>query len=282
VLSAVGVKGVMDPVLVSVGEQLLAVTGVTAAIEPGPLKVTKAQLRAAAKWPDRAKVRMAEAVARDKPAKSTPLAPFDYAHWLEILPPPPTDARLMENVAGWPDQTLAGEYARALGTAWGYLQTIFPLRTIEHLSGPENVQPPDVSVTRFRRLLGIVEDPMSAIDRLEQGELLSDEVAALKAAYPALTAFLRATAIDELVSETARQRAKDKDWNLPRRKDVMLRRLLDQPKGSVAQASTSDAQKLYAEQRQQGEQQTPEKPASKGLASTDAELTSSQRQEANH
>jgi hypothetical protein len=267
----------VDPVLVSVGEQLLATTGVTAAIEPGPLKVTKAQLRAAAKWPDRAKARLAEAVARDKPAKSTSLAPFDYDHWLEILPPPPTDARLMENVAGWPDQALAGEYARALGTAWGYLQSIFPIRQLEHLSGAESVRPPDVSVTRFRRLLGIVEDPMSAIDRLEQGELLADEVAALKAAYPALTTFLRDAAIEELVAETARQRAKNKDWNLPRRKDVMLRRLLDQPKGSVAQASTSDAQKLYEEQRKQGEQQTPEKPATKGLASTDAELTRTQQ-----
>jgi hypothetical protein len=273
----------VETITIDVGEQLLATTGVTKAIEPGPLKVTKAQLRAAAKWPDRAKAKLAEAIERTKPAKSTSLAPFSYDHWLEILPPPPTDARLRENVAGWPDQALAGEYARALGTAWGYLQTIFPLRTIEHLSGPENVRPPDVSVTRFRRLLGIVEDPLSAIDRLEQGELLADEVAALKAAYPALTAFLRSTAIEELVAETARQRAKDKEWNLPRRKDVMLRRLLDQPKGSVAQASTSAAQKLFEEQRQSAAKQVPDKPpASKGLASTDAELTATQKNDASH
>jgi hypothetical protein len=263
-----------------IGEQLLATTGILAPLEPGPLRVTKKQLHAAAKLPVRARERMAEALAAER-ARSAAPPPVDYERLLEILTPPLDQPagrrRLEENVAGWPDQILAEEYAGALGRAWGYLQTIFPVRTRDHLSGSENVRPAEVEIARFRRALAVVEDPLSIIDRIAAGELLSAEVATLKAAYPELAALLRGYAIEALVDETAKRRAKDKDWHLPRRRDLMLRRLLEQPAGKVDQSVKAAVQKVYDERRAQGEQQPrPELPSGK-LPSTDAELTRQQR-----
>lgn len=257
------------------GEQLLATTGIDAALEPGPLKVTKKQLVAAVKLPQRAKERLAEAIAQDKPGKDQGLRPFDYDRMLELLPPPVTEERLAENVAGWPDQVLANEYAGALGRAWGYLQSQFPIETRDHLSGIENVRPPEVRVTRFRRLLEVVENPLSIIDRLASGELLSAEVEALKTAYPELCALLQQLATEALIDYTAEKRQGDKEWHLPMRKDKVLRRLLEMPTGSVQQRTQQSTQAIYEEQRQQGEKQVPDAPAGKP-PKTDTELTHNQ------
>lgn len=259
-----------------VGEQILAVTGVLKAIEPGPLRVTKAQFREADKVPVTARKRMAEAI-EAKSGKSKPLPSMDYDHLLEILPPPVTPARLQENLSSFPDQALANEYADALGRAWGYLQTQFPLRVREHLSGVENVTPPGSDVGRFRRVLAVVEDPMSVIDRIQSGELLAAEVETLKQTHPHLLELFRQLATEALIDEAAKRRKGGKDWQLPPRKDQMLRRLLEMPSGTIEQRSSSYAQQLYEEQRQQEEQQDQHKAPSGKPPETDAELTRTQR-----
>ena len=256
----------------AIGEQLLAVSSIEKAIEPGSVKVTSAMLRQAEKLPEVAKERMAEAIARTKPGPSQKLAPFDYQRWLELLPPPVTPARLLENVAGWPDPVLANEYAQALGRAWGYLQSIFPLRTREHLTGAENVTPPDTQVAMFRRALAIVEDPLSAIDRIAGEELLEAEVVTLKTAYPALFAMWQDFAWEALIDETAKRRAKDKEWHIPRRKDTMLRRLLEQPQGVSSRANAKAVQDAHAEASEQGEP-PPGRPTP--AANTDAQFEQS-------
>lgn len=268
------------------GEQILASSGVLAAIRPGPVKATKALLAKADKLPARARAKLVEAIAQEKPGPDKGLPPLDYDEMLAILPVPlvnpdgtPTlegQRRLEENVAGWPDQTLANEYAGALGTAWGYLQSVFPIETIEHLTGIENVRPPEVAVTRFRRALAVVDDPLSVIDRLASGELLSAEVASLKAAYPAICQLLQSLAIEVLIDETAKRREKDKEWQLPRRKDTVLRRLLETPVGVAQARGSAQAQERYAEQAQSAQQQQTKQTPDGKLPSTDAELTRSQ------
>jgi hypothetical protein len=271
----------------SIGEQLLATTGFMAPLEPGPLRVTKRQLAAAAKLPEHARARMQKAVAATKPTKGEALPPFDYDRMLELLTVPLDQPqgrrRIEENVAGWPEQTLANEYAGALGRAWGYLQTQFPIRTREHLSGDENVRPPELEITRFRRTLAIVENPLAIIDRLESAELISAEVAALKAAYPELDGLFKTIALEALIDETAKQRQRDKEWNLPRRKDLMLRRLLEQPHGVAAAANKTAVQQSFAEDRAKGEQEQQQQNVPDGkLPSTDAELTRQQRIDRDH
>jgi len=269
----------------AIGEQLLASSGFLAALRPGPVKATKALMQKAAKLPDRARAKLAEAIAQDKPGKDKGLPAFDYDEMLKLLPAPlsnpdgtPTlegQRRLHENVGGWPDQALANEYAGALGNAWGYLQSVFPIETLDHLSGTENVRPPEVEVTRFRRALAVVDDPLSVIDRLANNELLAAEVTTLKAAYPALCQMLQDQALEVLVEETARRRKADKEWQLPRRKDIVLRRLLETPVGVAQARGSSQAQQRYAEQAQAGQQPTKEAPNGK-TPDTDAELTRTQ------
>jgi hypothetical protein len=112
-------------------------------------------------------------------------------------------------------------------------------------------------------------------------ELISAEVAALKAAYPELDGLFKTLALEALIDETAK-RQRDKEWNLPRRKDLMLRRLLEQPHGVAAAANKTAVQQSFAEDRAKGEQQQQQQqqnvPDGK-LPSTDAELTSVQRQD---
>jgi len=259
------------------GELLLATTGILVALEPGPVKVTKKQLIAASKLPDRARRRLGEWLEADKPKAGGAPPALDYERLLELLPPPVTEDRLRENVAGWPDQALANEYAAALGRAWGYLQAEFPIKVREHLTGPENVRPSELTLARFRRVLELVEDPLRVIDRLEEGALLAAEVTTLADAYPALLEMLREQSTDALIEETARRRAGDKEWHIPRRKELMLRRLLELPKGSIDQRTGSAIRKLYDKNREDA-QQPAERPMPNGKPpGSDAEMTRNQR-----
>lgn len=252
-----------------IGEALLATTGIKVALEPGPVKVTPADLQKADALPGRFRARLAAFLEADEPKKTAAPKPLDYDRMLELLTEPLTDERLRENVAGWGDQEVANEYADALGRAWGYLQSEFPVRTREHLSGTENLHPRGLMLARFRRLLEIVEDPETIVDRMDEGALLAAEVQVLKDVYPAIAEMLQGSdgpipaagiARDALATETARRRKKDPDWNLPRSKAKMLRRLLKEKRPRTEARTLGEIKRLYDEERAASEQPQPEKP----------------------
>lgn len=255
------------------GEALLSATGILAALEPGPVKPTAAILRRADRVPDAAKERLAEYVAANQPAKAAAPAPFDYDRMLELLTEPVTDARARENVAGWQNQVLAEEYAAVLGRAWGYLQQAFPVKIRENLVGAQNVTPPGLEVARFRRILAVVEDPLSIVARMQEGAMpLAAELEALETCYPALTALMRQQVKDVLVDHAAEH----KGWVLPRRKDRVLRVFLRANRASAEGKTAGDVKKLYDEKRDAAEKQAPQAPTK---PDTDGELTKAQRLE---
>lgn len=266
-----------------IGEALLGTTGILRALEPGPVRVTRSQLAQADRLPAEVRERLDAFLEAEDFRKVGEPRTLNYERMLELLTEPITEARLRENVDGWAEQVLADEYADALGRAWAYLQGKIPIKRREHLTGDENVRPSDLELARFRRVFEVVEDPLSVLERVAEGALLPDEVTVLQEVYPAITELLRGKkgapglVGDALADEVVRRRKTDKNWHIPRRKEVMLRRLLNQPKGALEGAVASQIRQDYDRARQQSEQQQ-ERPAPSGKPpETDKELTRIQR-----
>src|SRR5687767_1212177 len=159
------------------GEALLATTGFTAALEPGPLVVKPRHLRDAVRLlgedPRRAKspirTRLVDFFNAEAFESPRPWPKFDYEKVLELLAPEgDLAARVQENVAGWVDQELADSYGEALGRAWGYLGARLPkkVRFAREGFAPDNVRPSDLVLSRFRRDYDVVDRPMTVLDDL--------------------------------------------------------------------------------------------------------------------
>lgn len=220
------------------GEQILAVTGVTAALEPGPIRVTQDILGKAFGSPGR-EVGLVTAMrralkrflagGRDWPEPGD-FPPFDYDRTLELLTEPMTDARLRENAAFFPDQALADDYMETLGTAIGYLQSILPLRVRQTLAGSTNVPPGDFSLSRFRRAYWVVDSPMVVLDDLASGLLLREQVDVMAKVYPELLAAARRMVLELIVEK----RTASPTWEMPLDRERKLATFLGVPANDVA------------------------------------------------
>ncbi len=203
----------MDPL---VGEALLAVTGITAALRPGPLRVTQAILRRADRLAGEVARRLKPLLAGREPAEmDEPEA--DYDEILKLLTLPTTRARLDEDVAAWPPE-LQGAYGEALGTAWGYLQTVIPTAGDE--SGQLPV--PDTEMIEFSMIYAVVDDPMLALDRLADGSLIPEEAEAFRQVYPKVYDLARTELLRQMVDVQARKPT----WEFPHERQVALETFL--------------------------------------------------------
>src|SRR5690242_15395068 len=109
------------------GELLQAATGLTVALKPGPVRITKEVLGKANP------TAMAKAIKRGllrfmkggQPKNPEP-PPFDYDEICDLLPQMAQEARNVENLAGFQTQVLADAYAEQLGAAVGYVQREIP------------------------------------------------------------------------------------------------------------------------------------------------------------
>jgi len=271
-------RGATGPLCVGlIGEALLAATGVMKALEPGPVVVRERDFKEADKLLDKLEARIKAFLASDeyKAAKDPDELPYERLR--DLLIEPLTDERVWENVAGWPDQMTANEYAESLGRVWGMLQGSMPVKVITHLTGDEMAMPSDTELSRFRRFWDLVRDPMTLFDRLDTGELLDSEVAIYSQAWPGITETLRNMLVDMLDAETAKRRKSDPDWHLPRRKEILLRRVLALPRGAAEKQTLSRVREGYDKNREQTPQQKPTGKIGAGQAEVDGDLTKTQR-----
>lgn len=215
------------------GELLLACTGVTPAIRPGPVRITLEVMGRAEEGAfERAIRRRLRRFFRERTsAPLEPRPPFDYDEIAELLPQMSNEARNIENVSAIRDQALANEYAEALGTAIGYLQRVIPVETAPVLIGGARVRPPDYEVARFRRQMAVLDRPLVVLDDLCSGWLVDDQVETLAEVYPGLHGMIRKM-VGGLITDELDRKA---SWQLPYAKDNQLQVLLqaDAPAGGL-------------------------------------------------
>ncbi len=139
------------------GESLLATTGVTAALRPGPIGITVKVLRSAQGIGTHISRRMRR-FARSPELSDPPDMPdIDYEEVLRLLPTATSEVNQVENLSNFYDSDLAIEYAESLGTAVGYLQSIIPMEPMPALIAGPPITPSGLEVGEFRRRYAVVD-----------------------------------------------------------------------------------------------------------------------------
>jgi hypothetical protein len=208
------------------GELLLASTGVTAALRPGPVRITQEVLGRASP------VGMARAIERrlkrfmrgSEFAERVERPAFDYDEICDLLPQMVNEARNVENVAGFETQHLADEYAGVLGVAVGYIQREIPDQVAAPVIGGQRLTASDYEIASFRRKYSVIDHPLLLLDDLAAGWLVDDQVMAMKTVYPAIYNAIRGSVMAALVDAAGTK----KTWRLPYDKDLQMQVLLQQ------------------------------------------------------
>ena len=252
--------GQMD--IATYGETLLATTGLTSALEPGPVYVTMRQAERAGRL-DLVIQRAIRAALRGEPwTRPDPREAPGYRRLVELLSGPITADRIEENLSSIDDQAAAEALGAALGRAWGYAQSVLPRRVLQSLVGAEAVAPGALEVARFRRLYQVADDPLVVLEDFAAGRLTRDQVAALASAYPGLHAEAK-----RLVGvEVARLRGERPTWQPPRALAGQLGALLQLP-------PDLSMQRIFTAQKAAPQGERPAPPA----VDRSAEMTSQQR-----
>lgn len=206
------------------GELLLGAIGINAALRRGALKVTAKHREDALALPMRIRREVRRFLAAtDWDDEKKPLPDFDYKTALEHLSEPMDEVRVEENLSGFEDTDEKLAFAAAYGKAIEYLQTVLPKRSRNTALGPKPYQPSDMELSRFRRALCVIEDPMLVLDDLTEGTLARDEITALAAVYPFLYDTVKGAVQEALVDLRAKRGDK---FELPDDRDKMLQVLL--------------------------------------------------------
>lgn len=209
------------------GELLLASTGLTVALRPGPVRINQQTLR-------RANPVAAEKAIQSRLLKwlrgqeyERPDPPeFDYDEICDLLPQMLIESRNVENVGGFQTQELADAYAATLGQAVGYVLREIPDKTQPEVIGGQRLRAADHLIAEFRRKYLVIERPLVVLDNLAAGWLLDDEVDALAEVYPAIYDAVRKSVLGAMVTVATEK----KNWRLPFAKDLQLGILLQQPR----------------------------------------------------
>lgn len=206
------------------GESLLATTGVTAALRPGPVSITMKTLRAAEGMGTSIRRRLRKFCRAPELTDPPELEVPEYEELIKLLSGAQNEVNQVENVSGFYDESLAMEYAESLGTAVGYLQSIAPLESVPTGLVSDPVRPGELDVSEFRRRYAVVDRPLSALDALCAGYLVPEEVEALKTVYPDLYDLMRQTLEQELIAALADKAS----YRLPYAKQQALEVFLEQ------------------------------------------------------
>lgn len=200
------------------GESLLATTGVTAALRPGPVSITMKVLRSAEGLGTHIRRRLRRFCRGTELADAPELLEVDYDEVMQLLAGAQDEVRQVENLAAFYDPGLAEEYAEALGTAVGYLQSIAPVEPMPALFATAPVRPGELDVSEFSRRYAVVDAPLGALDALAAGILVPEEVEALETVYPELYAFCRQALEQEMIEAMAAKQS----YRLPYAKEQAL------------------------------------------------------------
>ena len=216
------------------GELLMSVTGLTKALRPGFIAITQGVLAQAnpVAMDKKIKRRLLRFM-KGQPAKDEP-PPFDYDEICDLLPEMQSEARNVENLAGFQTQFLAEKFAEQLGAAVGYVQKEIPDKTAPLMIGRQRLRAPDQEIATFARKYRVLDMPLLVPDEMCRGWLVDEQVDALVAVYPAIYDAIRRTVLETVVATSLDR----KSWRLPYEKDLQLGILLREPRidGLVHQA----------------------------------------------
>lgn len=200
------------------GESLLATTGVTAALRPGPVAITMKVLRSAEGLGTHIRRRLRKFCRSPELAPPSDLDDFDFEEVVRLLAGAQNEVNQVENVSNFYDPALAMEYAEALGTAVGYLQSIVPSEPMPQMFAGKPVRPGELDVSEFRRRYAVVDKPLTALDSLCSGFIVPEEVEALEAVYGELYTFMRGALEQEMIEALAAKES----YRLPYAKQLAL------------------------------------------------------------
>lgn len=204
------------------GEALLAATGVTAALRPGPIRITAKVWGEASELPKAIRDKLRRFVRGKELAETTEQPDFDFDEVAELLATAEEEARNVENVVGLQVQETADQYAEALGGAVGYIQAHAPAEVLPAMVGGKVMTPSDLDVSEFRRRYQVCDKPLLVLDDLAAGWLVPDQVEALMAVYPNTYDTIRRVLMEEMVTAGT----DDPDFQLPHEKDAAMQVLL--------------------------------------------------------
>ncbi|MCA1824406.1 MAG: hypothetical protein LC640_09135 [Frankia sp.] len=253
------------------GESLLATTGVTAALRPGPVSITMKVLRKAEGLPTHVRRAMRRFCRAPELADVPDLPEWDYDEVIALLPNAQNEVRQVENVSGFYDIDLAMEYAESLGTAVGYLQSIAPVEPMVQMVATERtgVRPGELDVSEFRRRYAVVDRPLTALDALCAGILVPEEVEALSTVYPELYAAMRTSLEQEMIAAVAAKES----YRLPYAKQTALEVFLQTE--TVDAALSAELGKAFesARQRESAGKKPPKDPGAEPQLATPRDPT---------
>lgn len=179
-------------------------------LEPSPAPLDYDAAKAAAGPFERevaGEIRALLAQSEDRPQGDEP-PEHDYAAMLEAVAKVPPLERRTAVTAGLPDVHLGVEYLAQFDRVYSFLQDAFPRRVVGTLTGDQQVEPSQVELSQFWRVLESIEDPRVLLRDMRQGELCSDQVEMVETLYPNLYAFL----CEQILSALAEKKAADNDW----------------------------------------------------------------------
>jgi hypothetical protein len=97
------------------------------------------------------------------------------------------------------DSETAGEYVQSYANAVGYLKEKVPTQYKQTLQGFKPETPGDADISKFLRLVNVVNNPESIFDKIDNDMVLAEEIDALDAVYPEYTELVRYKIADKLM-----------------------------------------------------------------------------------
>lgn len=202
-------------------EQLFAVLGAQAVIEPGRVRITQDMRHKAQRIPARIRTEIRRFLTRSKLEGERPLPAFKYKEALERLTSLDPEERITDVASAFDEHDEAAGVIVVAARAIKYLQDILPKRTRVTVTGPASVQPNDLVLYRFRRAYAVACDPMELFEDMNEGNLARDQVRTLQVLFPSIYDEAERVLFEEL----AELKAKRPRLELPRDKVRMIENL---------------------------------------------------------
>jgi hypothetical protein len=246
----------MDKTLAA--EALLAVSGIARLLDKEPKAIGQADARRAAALPERIATDLKEflsGAALTKPSSEAYKFPYNERATEIIEADNDVDARLQGALADASDQDLVYSYSTLARAALGYLREHIQPRTSPTFGGDIPIEPGIFETYGARRVFRAVDDPMTIMEDLRSGTIVSDQVQAMIDVYPGLYKMVT----DLLVDAIADRQVKDSKWQPSWRKRNALETLLQLSR--VSPELAAELQQRAKEARdKQGQASTPHRP----------------------
>jgi hypothetical protein len=133
--------------------------------------------------------------------------------------------------------------------AFAYLGAQLPRQVAKSMSsGASPIRPPERLLFAFDQVFDVLDEPLGALNRAQDGSLSKGQVAALDAIFPTLTNTMRRAVAMAIIDE----RAHSSEWELPYESEIGVQRLL---MADLTPASLKQVLRLPARPSQDGANQ---------------------------